>query len=394
MKILFYLPVVTPWWFDNIVVNLIGKLSTAAEVHVLVPPLWRNTGVGADQLRRCAHLQNVHWHLVDGESHHSLRTVPEDPDGLVEFVRSIGPDVVLCRSADTVTPARFPGAVYHLMEAGAPPFSTPVDSIILQSDFWHHGAMPPLGEADRHAIRKAFADTWRRARYGFQRQPSFRMPRAKALEQMGLPADRKVLAVPLEYEHEEAFTAHHNRFTRNIDLLRYLTEQIDEKFVLAITDHPLNYKYVDNAELYEAIAAMGDRAVIIRNPEMTGAATDLLVKHCDGLVVQNTKSIYAGAFFGKPVLRLSHRHTAASLGVYEDIAPFLAELDSGVARAAPDCAAEWFGFHLLHEVFDPLEISAAELLDRLQRRFSVDRLRGGLERLAAYDRELELAGAA
>lgn len=30
--ILFYLPTVTPWWFDNIVVHLI-RASPAAEVH-------------------------------------------------------------------------------------------------------------------------------------------------------------------------------------------------------------------------------------------------------------------------------------------------------------------------------------------------------------------------
>jgi hypothetical protein len=30
MKILFYLPVVTPWWFDHIVADLIRKLARAA----------------------------------------------------------------------------------------------------------------------------------------------------------------------------------------------------------------------------------------------------------------------------------------------------------------------------------------------------------------------------
>ncbi len=44
MHVLFYLPVVTPWWFDNIVAPLIRAAASDARVSVLVPPLWRGTG--------------------------------------------------------------------------------------------------------------------------------------------------------------------------------------------------------------------------------------------------------------------------------------------------------------------------------------------------------------
>ena len=50
-RVLFYLPVVTPWWFDNIVVHLIRALGETTEVHVMVPRLWRNTGLGFEQLQ-------------------------------------------------------------------------------------------------------------------------------------------------------------------------------------------------------------------------------------------------------------------------------------------------------------------------------------------------------
>ncbi len=50
MKIMFYLPVVTPWWFVNIITPLIRSAARDAEVFVLVPPRWRNTGIGPDEL--------------------------------------------------------------------------------------------------------------------------------------------------------------------------------------------------------------------------------------------------------------------------------------------------------------------------------------------------------
>lgn len=390
-RVVFYLPTVTPWWFDNIVGHLIRALSACAEVHVIVPPLWRNTGIGPDQLRPFASFPDVQWHIADDDDHPSLRTAPADPDAVVALVRAIDPSHVFCRSADIATPSRFPGKIRHLMEAGAPPLSTAAGWIILQPDFWHHGAIADLTDEDREAIEQAFQHVWKRMRNRAANKMAFRLPRSKALANMGLPEDRKIIALPLEYEHKEAFTAFHNRFERNVELIHHLAEQLDEAFVLALTDHPLNYKYVDNSQLYAAIAALGDRVRLVPNPEAYYFPTDLLIKHCDGLIVQNTKALYSGAFFGKPILRLSNRPSAEWLGVHEDLGSFKAAVRSGAAGAAEDRARLWFGYHVLHEIVDPAALSGAEILDRVDRPFSRDRLAAGLERIESHQRQLSLA---
>jgi hypothetical protein len=389
-RVLFYLPVVTPWWFDNIVAHMIRTLSACAEVHVIVPPLWRNTGIGPEQLRCLDSSPAVQWHIAEGDHHPSLRTSPADPDGVVEFVRSIDPAYTFCRSADIITPSRFPGKVRHLLEAGAPPLSMPTGWIILQPDFWHHGAMPDLTGEDRAAIEGAFADIWARMRTRAACEEAFALPRSEMLGRLGLPQDRKIIALPLEYEHEEVFTAGHNRFERNLDLIRYLADNLHEDFVIAISDHPLNRKYVDNSRLYEAIAALGSRVHLVPSSMDGHVPTDLLVKHCDGLVVQNTKVIYSGAFFGKPTLRLSHRPSAAWLGVHEDVGSFEAAILGGEGPVE-DRTRLWFGCHVLHDIIDPATVSAAEILDRVDRPFSRDRLAEGLDRIDAHHRQMDLA---
>ena len=72
-RIMFYLPVVTPWWFEYIVVHLIRVMARAHETHVLIPPLWHNTGLGEGQLHLIQDLDHVQWHLLDGPDHPLLR---------------------------------------------------------------------------------------------------------------------------------------------------------------------------------------------------------------------------------------------------------------------------------------------------------------------------------
>lgn len=390
-RILFYLPTVTPWWFDNIVAHLIRACAVKFEVHVIVPPLWRNTGIGPEQLRPFASFPSISWHIDDSDNHPSLRTSPADPDAVVELVRSIGPSHVFCRSADIATPARFPGKVRHLTEAGAPPLSTSATWITLQPDFWHHGALCDLTEPDRRAIETLFHTTWKQMCSRAGANISLRSPRSETSHNMNPAGARKIVALPLEYEHEEAFTAYHNRFERNLDLIRVLVEQIDGEFLLAITDHPLNHKHIDNSRLYAEIDALGDRAYLVPNPNAGNCPTDLLIECCDGLVVQNTKAIYSGAFFGKPTLRMSNRPSARWLKVYDDIASFLCAVRSGETGAAEESARLWFGYHLLHEIIDPITISGDEIVDRVDRPFSHNRLSAGLERIETYQRQPGLA---
>jgi hypothetical protein len=390
-RILFYLPTVTPWWFDNIVAHMIRACAPMAEVHVIVPPLWRNTGIGPEQLLPFIPSSSVRWHIADSSDHPSLRTSPADPDALVELVRSIEPSHVFCRSADIATPARFPGKVRHLMEAGAPPLSTSPKWITLQPEFWHHGTIGDLAEPERQAIETLFQAPWEQMRYDAAHAMPFSLGRSEALESMGLPADGKIVALPLEYEHEEAFTAFHNRFHRNIDLVRHLVEQIDGEFLLAVTDHPLNYRHVDRSRLHAEIAALGSRVRLVRGSGTGTSSTDLLIKHCDGLVVQNTKVIYSGAFFGKPTLRLSNRLSAGWLKVSDDLESFVTALRSEEGGADEDSARLWFGYHVLHEIIDPAVISGHEILDRIDRPFSTHRLAAGLERIQARQRQIDLA---
>lgn len=388
-RVLFYLPVVTPWWFDHMIAPLIRTLAPVAEVHVLVPKLWRNTGIEAAQLKACAELEGVRWHIIDGDGHRSLRTEPEDPEGLIAFVQSIDPDYTLCRSADIVTPAAFPGKVVHLIEAGSPPVPTG-RWIWFQRDFWHHGAIASLSDAEREAVTSRFGDTWTRIWSTLNDRPFMAAPRDEALHAMGLPSDRKIIALALEYEHREAFTTMHNRFRRNLELLEHVVSGLDDRFFLAITDHPLNYRYVDNASLYAAIEQLEGRAKLVANPAMDQETTDLLVRHCDGLIVQNSKTTYAGAMFGKPILRLSHRPTAPWLRVQSELSPFLDGVAEGASGPVEDDARLWFAMHLTHEVFDPQTLSAEAFFDRMDRRFSADRLADGLDRLEKYHRTREI----
>lgn len=386
-RVLFYLPVVTPWWFDTVVVHMIRALVPLAEVHVLVPPLWRNTGIGPEQLAAADGLEQVQWHIADGPDQYALRNAPDDPEAILGLVRSIDPAITFCRSADIETPARFPGLVRHLMEAGAPPFPSEAGWIMLQEDFWHHGALPPLAETDRAAIDKAFATAWKKMRNRVATRSMFRSPRDTALARLGLPANRRIIVLPLEYEHEEAFTAHHNVHARNIDLVRHAHALLDEDMVLALTDHPLNIKHVDNRALYAAIADLGPQVRLVPSPS-DYHPTDALIRYGDGLIVQNTKALYSGAFFGKPVLRWSHRPSAGWLGVHTEAAPFLEAVREGRGGAREDDARSWFGCHFLHDVFDPAATTGAQLLDRVRQPFARARLADGIARLDSQRRQL------
>ena len=160
MRVLFYLPVVTPWWFDNIVAPVIDHLAAQAEVHVIVPPLWRGTGIGPDQLPRVAAADLIQWHIMDGEDHQKLRTGGAPFDELIDLVHDIDPDISLCRSADLDTPRRFPGIVRYMMEAAFPPFPSLDQWFVLREQPFDHCVMPRLGPTERHALDAGFEEIW------------------------------------------------------------------------------------------------------------------------------------------------------------------------------------------------------------------------------------------
>ena len=67
MKILFYLPVVTPWWFETIMTPMLRALHAEAELHVIVAPLWMNTGLEMRHVEPLADLPGINWHIVQAD---------------------------------------------------------------------------------------------------------------------------------------------------------------------------------------------------------------------------------------------------------------------------------------------------------------------------------------
>lgn len=385
MRVLFYLPVITPWWFDNVVEPLIRCLANDHEVHVLAPVPWRGTGIGQRELVGCGDLPEIRWHIFDGDSHPTLRSTPTERAGIVEFVTSLAPDYVLCRSADCDTPKEFPGVVRYLMEGGAGPLAVPNDWVILQEQPLDHGLLPELDDDQRARLDGLIAPLWdplrRLAEPSPQTRKSFR-------SWAGLPADRPVLAVPLEYEHaENFFPMHRVGAAPNHRLIAELAASIDDSFFLAITNHPLNEKHIDNSALEAEIASHGSRMRLLPGTGPAGENTTmLLAREADGMLAGDSKVYALAGFFGTPMLRRSRFRTGDWLNACSDLAHFLAAVAGGSAVGADrEAARTWFAFHVANNLFNPNdpELTASELLARLDRPFDPARWNGGVARLRA-----------
>lgn len=369
MRVLFYLPVITEWWFDNIMTHLIRAAARDAEVHVAVPPSWRLTGITERQLRDCIDLPDIRWHILGGEGHESLRTVPSNPDALIEFVRGIDPDYTFCRSADMATPYRFPGKVCFVMEASMPPFPEPT-WIYLQSGgagIYDHGLMPALDAEQRAYLQAQVAPGWDRLHH---RYPDVDAARRAYLVQAGLPLDRKILALPIDYEGQENFFYPLHRVTPpNAEFVAELAARIGDDMVLALTKHPIEHQLTyDDVE--SVAAQMPDRVRLVATPDDSGNATLQLIRYSDGLIVRDSKAFAASAFFGKPTLRLTRFATGEWMNAYADVDAFLDAVRAGTARrAAAEDARAWFGFHHANNVFDAEdpELTLESLIDRIER---------------------------
>jgi hypothetical protein len=385
VKVLFYLPVITPWWFDAIVEPLIRCLARAAEVHVLAPVPWSGTGIGERELAACADLTGVSWHIFDGDSHPSMRTDATDRDDIVEFVQALAPDYVLCRSADCATVRRFPGVVRHLMEGGANPLAHPVSWIVLQREPFDHGLMPALDADARAALDHNFAPIWRsmrrEAEAGDDARRSFR-------EWAGFSDDRPVLLLPLEYEHPENFYGTHRLgAVSNAALVAEWARAIDDRFVLAVTNHPLNELHSDNSAVEAEVAAHGARVRLIPNKTPFGrSSTMLLAREAQGMLLGDSKVYSMGAFFATPMLRRSRFESAPWLHSYTDLDDFLPAVANGEARAAAgDDARSWFAFHIANNLINPKdpELTPESLLAHIDRPLDPARWDAGFARYRA-----------
>jgi hypothetical protein len=389
VRVLFYLPMITDWFFDDVVGPLIRLAAGSAEVHVAVPLPWCGTGLSERQLAYCADLPDIRWHVLDGDDHSSLRSRPQSPEDLIAFVREIDPDYTFCRSADVATPAAFPGAVRFLMEAAIPPFAprpgAPAGRVQLNGpNMFDRGFIPSLADEERALL----SELARTASAGLRERYRTR-DRAAYCAEAGLPADRKIIALPLDCEGAVNFFTTLNREVRsNARLVAELVAGIDEEFVLAVTQHPLNARLAREADrplepIAPVLAAAGDRVRLVEATFGSESATAALIQHADGMIACDSKAIGYAAFFGTPLLRLSRFASADWMNVYRDPAAFQSAIASGSARKPdPDSAMAWLAFHYANDVFaahDPA-LTFAGLISRVDTPVDVARWQSGLDR--------------
>jgi len=348
-RVLFYLPVVTRWWFANIIVPMIRAACRGGEVHVMVPPLWSSTGIIAEDLQGCADLGEVHWHILDNDDHPDLRFSLLDKPWLLQLVQEIDPQLTLCRAADIQGPLLFPGIVRYIMEGASPPFAINYHTVYLGETLFDHGLMPELTPEQAGWLDAAFTPSWEEKK---ATMPS--MPREAFLAEAGLPSDKLLIGMPLEYEHEEIFFDQHNIFASNAQLIDALAGALDDNVVLAVTQHPLNEGPRNDSELRAAIARHEGKVVQIRPIGARGEATTLMTRHCDGTIVCNSKSFATCAFLGRPTMRITRFRSGDWLRFYSSLGPFVDALRSGSAVGADEAdARRWFAFHLANTVVEP-----------------------------------------
>ncbi|MEL7199034.1 MAG: hypothetical protein AAGL10_12030 [Pseudomonadota bacterium] len=368
MRILFYLPVVTPWWFKTIVLPLIEKLESQHEVHVLTPAPWKGTGLDAEDFAHCAHLPKIRWHIVNDVNHPSLRTDPVEREAIIAFVHSLEPDFVLCRSADLATTKAFPGVVKHITEAAVDPLALSKDAVHFTEQPFDHGLVPDLNAdaiADLHTLIAPFWPSFSRVSQLDQAQQQHFDDWAD------LPKDRKVLLLPLEYEHEENFfIIHRVGDTPNAQYLAGVLEQLDDRFFLAVTNHPLNELHVDNSALEKCARAHSSRMRLYgsENP-IDARTTQHLLRQADGVLLGDSKCFSMAGFLSTPIYRQSRFETGEWLNAYDDLELFLEAVAQG-DPAKPDSTGliTWLAFHAANNLLDPNDpkLTAADLLDRLE----------------------------
>ena len=340
MKILFYLPAVTPWWFETIITPMLRALHAEAALHVIVAPLWLNTGLETRHVEPLADLPSINWHIVQADDPAQFRLDGAAVEGLLDLVNAIDPDITLARSADRATPALFPGMVRHIMEPGAEPFHSPHRWFILDEAPFHHGLMPDDVAAEADHAAAVMAPFWQAidAAYTEPNPGLFR-------EKLGLPEDRPVLAIPLQYEHEENIYGRGSPLQHGADLIRVLLEHLDPRIILAITDHPLNVRFTLRTELDRIAAEYPDRVRL--HPIEDGCSpTNLVIRAADAVLVDRSKCVSLAAFFGTPVVHIGDSLMADWMNA-TPLEAVTAEVLLHRGLPTPDNAAarRWFGWH-------------------------------------------------
>jgi hypothetical protein len=387
VRILFYLPVVTPWWFQQVIEPLIRRVADVAEVHVLAPAPWCNTGLGAKDLQRAADLANVHWAIVDGADHPSLRTVPNDPQGLIDYVRGLAPDLTLCRSADFETPRHFPGQVRYIMEAVTTPFQpvSPENTVHFTEQPFVNGAMPALSETDAARLDAMIAPFWQDMVAHWK---AAALDRESVYRAIGIPDGRPVVVLPLEYEHPENFFLQHRPEGLSSQALVTQAAAAAEAagVTLVITDHPLNTLHVDRDALYDVIFDLGT-PILADQPVFGISATAAVLHHGQGILLNDSKSFAVAAAIGMPMARQSRFASAAWLHAETDLSAYFAAVRAGTAQPPEmDAVRRWFAYHNANEAFYPTDpqLTGAMVIERALKPVDPARWDAGMARLRRY----------
>jgi hypothetical protein len=373
MRILFYLPVITPWWFESIIAPMLRALQSgrpAVDLHVMIAPMWRGTGIEAQHLMAAADLAEVHWHVIDQADPEQFRLAGAEVPGLVDLVDEIGPDLTLARSADIATTRHFPGLVRFIMEAGAPPFASDQRWIVLDEEPFTQSALAAddggLAENCARRLTPAWDLAARDAPGG---------TRTALRNLMGLPLDRPVLAVPLHYEHHENYFLSLAAFPDGEAMIEGLLAATCEDVVLAVTDHPLNRLHVDRHSVDECMARHAGRVV-----DCTGwRATDRLALCADAMVADLSKSWSLAAFHGLPLLEVARRPLSPWLKAVRDL--------GALAPPEPGATRRWFGRHLGARVIDPLQLTPDRLLRVIEGQPSDEDVAGNIAMVLAWQVE-------
>ena len=381
MKVLFYLPMVTPWWFDHVIEPLIRALAKQCEIYVLAPAPWCGTGIGTRELQRCVDLPDIHWCIMEGPDHPSTRTLPEAKADIVAWVQGLAPDYVLCRSADYDTIQSFPGTVKLLMEGRLEPFAPPPYWIVFEDRPLDQGMLPQLSATQRDSLMKLIEPAWTRLHESYAARAC---QRESVFARCGVTSDRPVLLVPLEAETEDNFFSMHSIRTRpNHQLVATLAERVGADFTLIVTNHPINDLHVDTAPLLAAVAELDN--VVLAPPVLGGLpATLALAGHVDGMILGDSKTYALGAFFGKPMLRQTQFESGAWLKSYSDLDSFLSAVTAREAECAlPEEAQLWFAFYMANKAFDPnaADLEPAQILAHMERPVDSGRWEAGIARL-------------
>lgn len=366
-RIVFYLPVVTPWWLENVILPVIKKLEADWDIHVIVPNYWHGTGLPEGWEGKLAAMTNAAWHPLVGERYKKLRTVDSLDHDVISKINGLQPKFTVCRAANISLGKYLPGTVRYIMEASLPPLALPLSFVFTDHGILDQALIPELNAKERDLFR-AFAQPLLDMRMKVLGRATVSEARCFVEESLELPTDRKLLILALEYAHEENFFAQHSQFGSGVHFLASMLSSFSDEFYFVVLDHPLNDLYVDRAALRSFVSANEHKCKLFSR-DIEGAPTvEMLFQACDGLIVENSKIISLASYLGKPVLRFTSFQTGRWIGAYSNVASFAEAVSKGVASSASEgCASEWFGYHILNSVIslEQADLTSQDILHRL-----------------------------